>query len=209
METTSFADAKAAALKVLHAPELSGKAFLEGGIAPWIVSGNDSGRCHDDVDFSAHAHDMPAVRAWLKEQGLYDAALDSLELDCNSEKTDFGVHAIIDDVMVSFAPFRIEGGKLAQRNAVHASFAGYDALFLATIEGLDEADFVEMRELPDHSIVGMSTIEAVRASKVATEREKDRADIAEIDRIGYDADRYERVAAAFATMEVTCPAHGE
>ncbi|WP_139650621.1 hypothetical protein [Raoultibacter phocaeensis] len=209
METTSFTDAKAVALAVLRAPELIGTVFLEGGLVPWIISGNDSGRCHDDVDFSVRAADMPAVRSWLAMRGFYDETLDSLNLECNSSRADFGVHAVVDSVMVSFAPFSIENGALEQRNALHASFAGYDALLLATAAGLEEDDFVEMRELPDGSRVGMSTIEAVRAAKVATDREKDLADLAELDRIGYDADRFARVAAAFATMEVTCPAHSE
>lgn len=209
METTSFTDAKTAALKVLRAPELAGKVFLEGGLVPWVVSGNASGRCHDDVDFSVRAEDMPAVRAWLKAQGCYDAALDSRGIACNSAGEDYGVHALVDGVMVSFAPFRIENGKLTQRNALHLSFAGYDALLVASIEGLAEADFVEMRELEDGTRIGVATIESVRAAKAATDREKDKADLAEIDRIGFDAERLARVEAAFATMTVDCPAHSE
>lgn len=209
METTSFTDAKTVALKVLLAPELAGKVFLEGGLVPWVISGNASGRCHDDVDFSVRDEDMPTVRTWLQTRGFYDAALDSREIACNSKREDYGVHALIDGVMVSFAPFRIEDGKLTQRNALHRSFAGYDALLVAAIEGLAEADFVEMRELEDGTRIGVATIESVRAAKAATDREKDKADLAEIDRIGYDAERLARVEASFATMTVDCPAHSE
>lgn len=52
-------------MRVLTAPGLAGRAFLQGGLAPWIVSGRDSGRLHGDVDVSVRLDDMPAVRAWL------------------------------------------------------------------------------------------------------------------------------------------------
>lgn len=209
MEDTAYAQAKAAAFRVLSAPELQGKVFLEGGLVPWVISGNDSGRKHDDTDFSVREKDLPAVREWLRGQELYDSNLDSFNLKCNADKVDFGVHALIDDVMVSFAPFKREGTLMIQRNAVHESFAGYDALFEARIEGLEEQDFVEMRTLSDGTVVGMSTIEAVRAAKVGTDREKDLLDLAEIDSIGYDEETYARVLAAFETIVVECPAHGE
>ena len=50
---------------------------------------------------------------------------------------------------------------------------------------------------------------AVRASKIMSDGEKDAHDIAEIDRIGYDLDRYARIAKEYATMRIVCVAHGE
>lgn len=44
--------------------------------------------------------DMPAVRSWLDAEGLYDPALDSLNLGCNGGRGDFGAHAIVDGVLV-------------------------------------------------------------------------------------------------------------
>lgn len=205
--TASCPQAKAAALRVLRAPELAGKAFLEGGLVPWVLGGGDSGRPHGDVDFSVRLEGMPAVRAWLEAEGLYDPALDSRLLACNAAGEDFGVHARVDGVLASFAPFFPRGGALVQRNAQHRAFAGYDALLEASIEGLAEEDFVEERMLPDGTRAGVSTVEACRASKLASDRPKDLADIAELDRLGWNEARMERVAAAFATMQVTCPAH--
>lgn len=47
---------------------LAGKIFLMGGLVPWIVSGQDSGRQHGDVDLAVRAEDMPAARTWLAER---------------------------------------------------------------------------------------------------------------------------------------------
>ncbi|HIW77153.1 MULTISPECIES: hypothetical protein [Gordonibacter] len=205
----SCAQAKAAALRVMCAPELVSKVFLEGGLVPWVLSGKDSGRLHGDIDFSVRLEDMPTVRTWLKHEALYDPSLDSCRIPCNTGGEEYGIHAYIDGVLASFCPFFFRDGTLVQRNAEQAAFAGYDALLEATIPSLDEADFVETRELPDGTRAGFATLEACRAAKAASDRPKDLADIAELDRLGYDEKRMERVAQAFATMTITCPAHSE
>ncbi|MBM6907802.1 hypothetical protein [Collinsella intestinalis] len=204
-----FPQARAAALRVLTAPGLAGRAYLQGGLVPWVASGRDSGRPHGDVDVSVRLGDMPAVRAWLAAEGLYDPALDSLDLGCNESQNDFGAHALVDGVLVSFCPFRFEGCNLRQRNAALAATDGFDALLEAVVPGVAERDLFEMRVLPDGTVVGCATLESVRAAKVASGRDKDAHDVAEIDRIGCDPARYARVAAAYAAMRIECVTHGE
>lgn len=209
MEETDYASTSTVALRLLKDPALVGKVFLEGGLVPWVVTGNDSGRMHGDVDLSVRAEDMPLIREWLCARGLYEPDLDSRNIACNVAEDEFGMHAVVDGILVSFVPFALVDGTFEQRNAQIMRLDGYDALLVAKATGLEVDDYVEMRELSDGSVVGMSTLEAVRASKVSTDREKDRQDLAEIDRIGYDGERYARVLGAFATMTVTCPAHSD
>lgn len=205
----SFEQARAAALRVLTAPGLAGRVWLQGGLVPWVASGRDSGRPHGDVDVSVRLGDMPAVRAWLAAEGLYDPSLDSLNLGCNESQGDFGAHAIVDGVLVSFCPFRFEGNDLRQRSAALAATDGFDALLEAAVPGVEEGDLFEGRALPGGAVVGCATLESVRAAKVASGRDKDAHDVAEIDRIGYDPARYARVAAAYGAMRIECVAHGE
>lgn len=101
----SFPQARTAALRVLTAPALAGRVYLQGGLVPWAASGRDSGRPHGDVDVSVRLGDMPVVRTWLAAEGLRDPALDSLELPCNDQHGDFGIHVVVDGVLVSFMPF--------------------------------------------------------------------------------------------------------
>ena len=76
---------------------------------------------------------MPAVRAWLVAEGLYDAALDSLRLPCNAGFDDFGIHAVVDGVLVSFRPFFFAADSgLHQRNVALRAADGFDALLEAT-----------------------------------------------------------------------------
>lgn len=209
IKSVPFSLACSVAMRVLTAPALVGKVFLEGGLVPWIVSGRDSRRLHGDVDISLRIADMPDVRTWLVAEGLYDRALDSLNLPCNEEHGDFGVHSVIDGVLVSFCPFFFESDELHQRNAALKVTDGFDALLEAVIPCSMEDDRTELRRLPTGVTVGCATLEAVRASKIMSDREKDAYDIAEIDRIGYDLERYARIAKEYATMRIVCVAHGE
>lgn len=203
-----FSRARAVAVRVLTAPGLAGRVFLEGGLVPWVVSGCDSGRPHGDVDIAVRLSDMPAARDWLAAEGLYDPALDSLNLSCNSGHGDFGAHALVDGVLVSFCPFFFEGD-LHQRNAALVAADGFDALLEATVPGVMEGDLFEVRALPGGAVIGCAALEPVRAAKVMSGREKDARDIAEIDRIGYDLARYARVVSAYESMRIECVAHGE
>ena len=205
----SFPQARTAALRVLTAPALAGRVYLQGGLVPWAASGRDSGRPHGDVDVSVRLGDMPVVRTWLAAEGLHDPALDSLELPCNDQHGDFGIHAVVDGVLVSFCPFYFEGCELRQRNAALVATDGFDALLEAVIPGVAEGDLFEGRELPGGASIGCATLESVRAAKVASGREKDVLDVAEIDRMGCDPARYARVAAAYAAIRIDCVAHGE
>ena len=203
----SCSQAKETALRVMRTPKLADKVFLEGGLVPWIITGNDSGRQHGDVDFSVRLADMPSVRAWLKDEGLFDQSLDSTLIPCNETAAEYGIHAFIGGVLVSFAPFFSNGKRLIQRNAEQKAFAGYDALLEASLVGLAEEDFVEMRDIPNGLRAGFTTLECCRAAKLTSDRAKDLADLSELDHLGYNQERMQRVAAAFATLQITCPAH--
>lgn len=203
----SYALARDAALRVLTDSRIKDAVFPVGGLVPWMASGGNSPRLHGDVDFSVPIDAMPIVRRWLMESGLYAAALDSRNLRCNAARADYGVHALIDGVIVSFCPFYFEGRTLHQRNASLLCADGFEALFAADIEGIDEKDYIEKRVLPDGGKIGSSTLEACRAAKVCSGRPKDQIDIAEIDRLGYDEQRFERLRPAFEAMTITCVAH--
>lgn len=143
----SFPQALAAALRVLTAPALAGRAYLQGGFVPWAASGRDSGSPHGDVDVSVRLGDMPVVRAWLAAEDLYDPALDSLSLGCNEGHGDFGAHAVVDGVLVSFCPFYFEGYELRQRNAALVA-AAYEAMRIACVAHGEWAGHLKARGGP-------------------------------------------------------------
>ena len=108
---------------------------------------------------------------------------------------------------MSFCPFSLTGGALCQRSAAFAALEGFDALFEAHADDVAEEDFIERRACSGGLMAGMATLEACRAAKEASGREKDLFDIAELDRLGCDCERLARMTAAFERMGVICAGH--
>lgn len=181
---------------------LQGKIWVAGGIVPWLLSGADSGRLHGDLDVVVQMEHMPFIRAYLQEKGYYRAALDSQNLAFNKARQDYGVEAVIQTVPVSFGPFEVCGTGIMQRNFALERFGGFDALFTAVMEGIVPADYITHYTLKNGLRIGAYTLEAVRAAKENTGREKDLQDLREIERIGFDQARYERVKPSMQTMRV-------
>ncbi|MDY2777765.1 MAG: GNAT family N-acetyltransferase [Collinsella sp.] len=204
---SSFHHARSAAMRVLTAPGLGGRSYLMGGLVPWVALDRESGRPHGDVDIGIRLDDMHLLRTWLHRDGVYDVSLDSLFLACNHDGIDYGVHAMLEGVLVSFCPFHFSGGALHQRNALLREIDGFEALMEAVVPGLKEEDYVEVRKISHGMSIGCSTLEAIRAEKTLSAREKDAHDISAIDSLILDAERYARVMDAYAGMRVECMAH--
>lgn len=188
--------------RLMDEPLLRGKIYVAGGIVPWLLSGRDSGRTHGDVDLVVNVEQMDAVRDFLKRGGYYREEMDSRFLPCNRARLDHGMEALIDGIPVNFAPFEREGDGLVQRNFALKAIAGSDALLSAVIRGISVDDYVTTCSLPDGGQIGAYTLEVVRAAKERSDREKDRADLREVGRIGVDRARYERVKAPIQNMEI-------
>ena len=170
------------------------------GILPWLLTGEDSGRLHGDVDLSARAEEMGRIREVLTGMGLYQKAGDSRFLFCNRTRADHGLELWVGEVPVNIAPFTPAAGGLRQRNFLLSREAGFDALMTATVEGMALEDFVTESTLPDGRRVLTQTAESVRAEKECSGREKDRADLRQLDKLGFDTARYERVRYPIQTM---------
>ena len=62
---------------LLGDPRLRRQLYVAGGILPWLLLGEDSGRLHGDADLLAQLEEMPAIREALAGLGLYQRAGDS------------------------------------------------------------------------------------------------------------------------------------
>lgn len=177
----------------LNANELlNGKIFLVGGTVPYIVAGTASDREHSDIDMVADSRDMGMVRTYLRDMGLYDAALDSLELPYNKEKADYGIDAVIHGITVNFAPFEVEGQNLIQRNFLTKKNNGLDALVMVRMENIQLAECMTAYSI-DQTVIQGYKLEMVKLMKEKSNKPKDKIDIKIIDNFGYDSDTYERL----------------
>ncbi len=190
-------------MKINVIEELRGKLFVSGGIVPWIVSEKDSQRMHGDIDLICKQEDMELVRQKLKDYRIYAPELDSLTYPQEGLVQDYGVDTYIGGVPVGFYPYEIEEGKIIQRSFSPDLVDGKPDLKVKIMDGLDERDYLTSTTLSNGVQIGHSTLEMVRATKLRANRAKDHHDIAQIDAIGIDSGRWERVVNAVRRMKDT------
>lgn len=197
-----FVKEKALALG-LH-PKLKGKIFLAGGLVPWVISSEDSNRLHSDIDFVVPLSEMETIRAFLKEQGLYDHPHDSLFLSCNKEKVDFGTEIFLDGLPISFTPFFKENNNLVQRDFTTADFSTKDSLMTLSLPNLSSEDYITAYALPDGQKLCCTSLEFVYAKKNRKNRPKDQGDLQKMKLIGLKESRLKHITGSFfsAVLEI-------
>nr|WP_294583666.1 hypothetical protein [uncultured Anaerotignum sp.] len=182
----------------LH-PKLKDKIFLAGGLVPWVISGENSNRLHSDIDFVVPLSEMEAVRAFLKEQGLYDHTHDSLFLPCNQEKIDFGTEIFLDGLPISFTPFFTENSSLFQRDFTTADFSKKDSLVTLRLPNLSSEDYITAYALPDGQKLYCTSLEFVYAKKSRKNRPKDQRDLQKMKQIGLNENLLKHITDAFSS----------
>lgn len=187
-------------MRIAEDKELSNVVFVSGGIVPWLVSKRDSKRNHGDIDFIVSEENMPKVRRFLIENNLYEPSLDSLNYE-EANSIDYGVDTFIDSIPIGFYPFEQgEDGLIIQRSFTPNEIEGRKDLKVKKIPMMELNDYLSITTLPNSREIGISSLEVVKASKELVGREKDMYDIKEIDRIGYNSKRYERVKKSIENM---------
>lgn len=210
MEDATFDQAKRVALLVACDPELNGIVYLAGGLVPWLLVGEDSGRLHGDVDVAVEKGDLECVRAWAQRNGFWRKEGDSRLLACNKDGADYGFEALVEGVRVSVTPFATtDDGGIEQRSFSLVATAGFDALLTGTMANIVPDDYVCRRVLPGGEEVGIETPEVVRAAKEASGRDKDGLDLRALASVGCDEARYQRVKEPVETMRMTFTVDGD
>jgi hypothetical protein len=147
---------------------------------------------------------MPAVRSWLRASSNYVPHLD-LWVD-GRYSNDYGLYAVHAGVLVNIAPF-VEGATaLYQYNCSFAALGDADACVHVTMPALTAAKYVV--HCPWHADMLLShfLLALVKATKHSTNRPKDVLDIAEIDRIGVEADHVAFYQQRVAQMKIVATA---
>ncbi|MGE5456013.1 MAG: hypothetical protein ACM3O4_02800 [Ignavibacteriales bacterium] len=203
MEKGNYSNIINILMSIIQDEELADIVFVSGGIVPWLVSKKDSKRNHSDIDLLVLQENMLKVRKFLRKYNLYDASLDSLNYE-DAEMVDYGVDTYIRDIPVGFYPYeQISDELIVQRSFSSTDVSGRKDLKVKEIPNMKVTDYLAKTTLPNGSVIGISSLEVVKVTKEKAGREKDIYDIKEINRIGYDADRYERVKSSINNMKST------
>ena len=192
--------------KIYSQSKISNIINLSGGIVPYLISGVNSERNHGDIDFIVKKENMPIIRQLLQENNLYDADMDSLSID----NEDYGIDAIIDGIPIGFYPYSVEGDNIIQRSFTPQYMYGSPELKTRVMPQMLENDYIANYSLPNGEIIGTSSLEVIKATKTITGgREKDYFDIAQIDKIGTDESRYQRVSHSISNNQMTVEEKGK
>lgn len=203
MEKGNYSNIINILMSIIQDEELADIVFVSGGIVPWLVSKKDSKRNHSDIDLLVLQENMLKVRKFLRKYNLYDASLDSLNYE-DAEMVDYGVDTCISGIPVGFYPYeQISDELIVQRSFSSTDVSGRKDLKVKEIPNMKVTDYLAKTTLPNGSVIGISSLEVVKVTKEKAGREKDIYDIKEINRIGYDADRYERVKSSINNMKST------
>ena len=222
----SFEQIKEVLKKILSIEELQGKLIISGGIVPYIIANKDSGRLHSDIDIICKQDDMKLVRENLKKFGIYDETMDSLYYDHN-DGIDYGVDTYISGIPVGFYPYEVKSVKTMQ----DGYFIDTDMIIQRTfthpftngkLSGQkDDTPELKVKEIPsllekdyfsESSIDGIpfkhTSLEVIKATKLlslksAWRSEKDLMDIKQIDTLGTDPKKQQRIDAAMKLMRST------
>jgi len=195
------------AVYILMKPALKNKIFVAGGIVPWILSDRNSNRKHSDIDVVVENCNMELIREYLKNEGYYQKEMDSRFLAINNNQVDYGIEVLINGVPVNFAPFEVDGDSIIQKNFSIKALVGYDALMKATMKNIAVEDYITTYLLKSGIELGSYTLEAVKAAKESSDRTKDKIDLCEIEKIGINQERYNRIKSSIQNMQIECIAY--
>jgi len=201
MENVSYNDIIKVLMELVKDKDLANIIFVSGGIVPWLVSKRDSNRNHDDIDLIVLQKNMSKIREFLNKNNLYDSSLDSLSYE-ESKEIDYGVVTNINGISIGFYPCEQKlDGSIIQRSFTLKKINGKKDLKVKIIPNLILEDYFSKTTLPNGDNISISSLEVIKVMKEKVGREKDLHDINEINRIGYDLEKYKRVKKAIDNME--------
>ena len=159
--------------------ELKENLILAGGIVPYFITKEDSGRLHSDIDFICEISKIDIIRNYFMKNGYYDNELDSRTFF----DQEFGFEFYIDNIKVGIYPFIEKNKEIIQR-----SYDSKKKQIKAKSINVDLENYVEKK-----SECKTMKLEVILKSKVMVAREKDINDINKICEIGFDNNLYKNI----------------
>lgn len=163
------------------------KFYISGGIVPYILLNQESGRNHDDIDIIARIEDMSYFRQVLQKVNLYYQEYDSKTFA--KDGIDYGFETIIKGVPVGIYPFIYKDKKVIQYT--YDPYTRHCKIKELEVEQL--SDYVMTYEGEDGLQYDTMSMEYVRFSKSKSSRPKDLIDIEKIDIYGIRENVYSRL----------------
>lgn len=187
-ESRSFEQIKECSDKLQKIMKESGlHIYYAGGMLPYVLLNEDSGRKHDDIDTICRMQDMEGLRDLFKKEGLYIPEWDSKTYAKDGK--DYGFEIKIDGVPVGIYPFEYSEKKLTQYTFdPYNHYCKIKGMKLENIE-----DYITQYNGKDGQKYDATTLEFIKKMKDTNPRPKDIMDSNKIENIGIRQDVYDRL----------------
>ena len=161
--------------------------YYAGGMLPYIILNEDSGRMHDDIDTICRMQDIEDLRELFKNEGLYMSEWDS-KTYANDGK-DYGFEIKIDGVPIGIYPFEYKENMLVQYT--YDPYNHYCKISNMKLENI--VDYITQYTSKDGQTFDAVTLEFLKKIKDTNPRPKDIMDSNKIASIGIRQEIYDRL----------------
>lgn len=149
------------------------KLYLAGGIIPYVLLNENSGRKHSNLDLLCNKDDIKIIREVFRKKNLYDPKRDSLTYTIND--IDYGFQLVIDKVKVNISVFEEKDDGIIEYNFDCKKRVGRIKNIVAKLN-----EYIVPYVSSDNKKYMTLSLEFLIADKLLTNRDKDRKDIEKI-----------------------------
>lgn len=149
------------------------KLYLAGGLIPYILLNEDSGRRHSNIDLLCSKNDARMIREVFRKNDLYEPKRDSLTYTVNN--IDYGFQVVVDKVKVNIAIFEEKDNGI-----IEYSFDCHNRIGRIKNINAKLTDYILPYVSSDNKKYTTLSLELVIANKILLGRDKDKKDIEKI-----------------------------
>ena len=159
--------------KVVKLNKTRAKLYLMGGIVPYVLLNDRTGRRHESLDLLCDKKDIEQLRELFRKEDLYDPKRDSLTYTVNN--IDYGFQVIVDKIKVNIFIFEETDKGITEYTFDCKKKIGRIKSIAAKMN-----DYIMPYVTSDNKKYTTVSLEFVVADKLLTNREKDKIDIEKV-----------------------------
>jgi len=159
--------------KIEKMNKTTAKLYLAGGIIPYVLLNEDSGRNHNNLDLLCSKDDIRMIREVFRKNDLYEPKRDSLTYTINN--IDYGFQVVIDKVKVNISVFEEK-----ENGIVEYSFDCHNRVGRIKNINAKLSDYIVPYVSSNNKKYRALSLECLIADKLLLNRDKDKKDIEKI-----------------------------
>lgn len=159
--------------KVIKLNKTRAELYLMGGIVPYVLLNDSTGRRHESLDLLCDKKDIEQLRELFRKEDLYDPKRDSLTYTINN--IDYGFQVIVDKTKVNIFTF-----EETDKGITEYTFDCKKKIGRIKNIASKKSEYIMPYVTSDNKKIFTVALEFVVADKLLTNRDKDKVDIEKV-----------------------------